>query len=322
MITVVAIRRQATPGAAIASMKVVGSVARRLIQISRFDRGFTMKLHGPDRRITATPLTHRLRPEFVILLLLILTTAWQGARAWQPADVPAVNRTPLTAEQVVSNLVAMNRHRFEALGSYQAKRIYRVDYKGFPGARSAEMVVSVKYVSPAEKEFVIESTSGSGVIIEKVFHKLLEAEKEALGAESQRNSALTQDNYTFKLVGYESGPSGAMYVLNVEPRKNEKYLYRGRIWVDADDFAVVRLEAEPARNPSFWTKKAEIVQEYTKVSDFWLPAKNHSMTAVRLGGHAELTIEYKDYEITGARRVSSLAPSRTTPPDETARVQR
>ncbi len=180
----------------------------------------------------------------------------------------------------------------------------------------------MKYLSPGEKEFAIQSATGSNVIIEKVFHKLLEAEKEALGEENQRNSALTQENYRFKLVGYESGPFGAVYVLNVEPRKNEKYLYRGRIWVDADDFAVVRLEAEPAKNPSFWTKKAEIVQEYKKVNDFWLPARNHSMTAVRLGGHAELTIEYKDYEITGAGRVSSLSPSRTTPPDETARVQR
>jgi len=70
------------------------------------------------------------------------------------------------------------------------------------------------------------------------------------------NSALTLENYRFQLVGYESGPFGAMYVLTVEPRKNEKYLYRGRIWVDADDFAVVRLEAEPAKNPSFWTKKS------------------------------------------------------------------
>jgi hypothetical protein len=283
-----------------------------------------MKLNGPDRRITITPLTY-LRSEFVILLLLVLMTPWQSARAWQPADVPAVaavNRAPLTAEQVVSNLVEMNRHRLEALRSYQGKRIYRVEYKGFPGPRSAEMVVSVKYLSPAEKEFVIQSATGSNVIIDKVLHKLLEAEKEALNAENQRNSALTQENYCFKLVGYESGPFGAMYVLSVEPRKSEKYLYRGRIWVDADDFAVVRLEAEPAKNPSFWTKKAEIVQEYTKVSDFWLPARNHSMTAVRLGGHAELTIEYKDYEITGAGRVSSLLPSRTTPPDETARVQR
>jgi len=292
-----------------------------LIQDIALNRGFTMRQNGPDPYKTITPLT-RFRSELVILPLLILATSWQSARAWQPADVPVANRASLTVEQVVRNLVEMNQHRIEALRAYQAKRIYRVEYKGFPGTRSAEMVVSVKYAAPGAKEFVIQSATGSNVIIEKVFHKLLEAEKEALNAENQQNSALTQENYRFRLVGYESGPSGAMYVLTVEPRKSEKYLYRGRIWVDADDFAVVRLEAEPAKNPSFWTKKAEIVQEYTKVSDFWLPVRNHSMTAVRLGGHAELTIDYKDYEITGAGRVGRLSPARTTPPDETARVRR
>ncbi len=40
----------------------------------------------------------------------------------------------------------------------------------------------------------------------------------------------------------------------VEPQTNNKLLFRGRIWVDAEDFAVVRIEAVPAKNPSFWTK--------------------------------------------------------------------
>jgi hypothetical protein len=59
--------------------------------------------------------------------------------------------------------------------------------------------------------------------------------------------------------------------------------------------AVMRLEAEPAKSSSFWTKNSEIEQGYMKVSDFWLPAYNHGVSAIRLGGQAELTIDYKDY---------------------------
>jgi hypothetical protein len=72
------------------------------------------------------------------------------------------------------------------------------------------------------------------------------------------------------------------------------------------DFAVTRLEAEPAKNPSFWTKNSEIEEAYTKVSDFWLPERNHSVTAIRFGGRAELTIQYKNYQITSADPVSDL----------------
>jgi hypothetical protein len=50
-----------------------------------------------------------------------------------------------------------------------------------------------------------------------------------------------------------------------------------------------------------------------KVSDFWLPAYNHSVTAIRLGGQAELTIDYNDYEIMGASRVSSLSVPQSNP---------
>jgi hypothetical protein len=278
-----------------------------------------MKLHETDHRATAPRANVHFRAEFVILSFLILALC-QPASAQLPDTAPIADRAPLTAEQVVDNLVRMNLHRGQALHAYQGTRTYRVEYRGFPGSRSAEMVVNVKYLSPGTKEFIVQSATGSKLIIDKVFKKLLEAEKEALGAEIQRRSALTGDNYRFTLVGYESGFPGATYVFKVEPRTKDKFLYRGRIWVDAEEFAVVRLEAEPAKNPSFWTKKAEIVQVYRKVSEFWLPAYNHSVTAIRLGGRAELTIHYRDYEIMGASGIRS-SMLRSTPHVETARAQ-
>jgi len=181
--------------------------------------------------------------------------------------------------------------------------------------------VKLNYSSPRSKEFTIESTSGSKLLIDKVLKKLLEAEREALDEDAQRRSALSRDNYDFKLVGLESTPGGSMYVLTVEPKKREKFLYRGRIWVDARDFAVTRLEAEPAKNPSFWTKKSDIEQEYRKVNEFWLPERNHSVSSIRLGGHAELTIEYKDYQITSAVPVAKLVQKDSAPAASSANSQ-
>jgi hypothetical protein len=282
-----------------------------------------MKLRDTDRRAT-TPIANvrHFLSEFVILLLLTPVALWQPVLAQQPDTASLANRAPLTAEQVVHNLVEMNVQRLQALHACQGTRIYRAEYHGFPGARSAEMVVNVKYLAPGTKEFVVQLATGSKVIIDRVFKKLLEAEKEALDAQVQQRSALTDDNYRFTLIGYESGPLGARYELKVEPRTKDKFLYRGRIWVDAEDFAVVRLEAEPAKNPSFWTKNSEVEQGYMKVSDFWLPSYNHSLSAIRLGGQAELTIDYQDYEITSASPVSSLSMLRSAPDAETARMQK
>jgi hypothetical protein len=102
------------------------------------------------------------------------------------------------------------------------------------------------------------------------------------------------------MVGLETSEGGPTYVLAVEPKSHNKFLYRGKIWVDAKDYALTRIEAEPAKSPSFWVKKSEINHKYEKVDEFWLPAENRTDSTIRLGGHALLSIEYSDYKITEA----------------------
>lgn len=236
----------------------------------------------------------RVRPALTLLLL-----AGMGLQLPATAQ-PDTVRAPLSADQVVQNLMRMNAKRAQELRSYQGKRIYRLQYQGFPGGRSAEMVVDVKYQSPGTKEFTIRSATGSKLIIDRVFKKLLQSEKEALEAETLRRTALNEENYVFTLLGYEVISAGSRYVLSVEPRRKDKFLYSGRIWVDGEDFAVARIEAEPAKNPSFWIKNTKIEHRYVKIGSFWLPAENHSLTSVRLGGRADLTIQYMDYQVTPA----------------------
>ena len=215
-----------------------------------------------------------------------------------PQDtVTSSTRPPLTADQVIHNLVLMNARRAQALQAYEGTRTYRLEYRGFPSNRSAEMLVKLRYQAPASKEFTVVSQTGSRVVLDKVFKKLLAGEQEALQPENLRRTALDPANYTFKLLGYEVQPGGSSYLLAVEPRSRNKFLYRGQIRVDGTDFAVTRITAEPAKNPSFWIKHTKIDHEYGKVGEFWLPRHDRSLTQVRLGGHAELTIEYTDYTI-------------------------
>ena len=233
------------------------------------------------------------------LSLLIGLGASQVAAS--PVDPPAAGTVPLlTTGEIVTRMVDRNLERSRALGAYQGTRVYRLEYRGFPGSRSADMVVEMKYRSPRTKDFTVRSQHGSKLIIDRIFNRMLQTEKEALDAENQSRVALNQDNYQFALVGSESLPTGPSYILSVEPRTENKLLYRGRIWVDAGDFAVVRIEAAPAKNPSFWTKDTKIEQVYGKVGNFWLPVFNRSSSEVRLGGHASFTIEYQDYQITDA----------------------
>ena len=67
--------------------------------------------------------------------------------------------------------------------------------------------------------------------------------------------------------------------------------------MNAEDFAVESIDAEPAKNPSFWIKKTHIEHRYQKIGQFWLPASNQTISSVRLGGTATLSIQYLDYDL-------------------------
>jgi hypothetical protein len=79
---------------------------------------------------------------------------------------------------------------------------------------------------------------------------------------------------------------------------------RGRIWVDSEDYALVRAEGNPAKNPSFWTKSTHFVQVYQKSGRLWFPLSTQSVTEARIFGTTGVSIEYFDY-----------APKASHPPD-------
>ena len=216
-----------------------------------------------------------------------------------PAFAQANASAPLTADEVMSRVVEMNEVRAKALASYSSLRSYHLECHCV-SHKKADMVVRTDYQAPNRKEFTIVSESGSGTVRERVFKKLLEAEKESMRDENQQRSAITPENYTFQVTEYEKSDTEEFYVLAAQPRTKNKFLFRGHIWVDAKEFAITRVEGEPAVNPSWWTVKTEFKRSYLRVGNFWLPESNESETKVRVFGTAVLSIEYHDYQITQA----------------------
>lgn len=202
---------------------------------------------------------------------------------------------PLTSTQIVDEMLRHNQARAEGLKHYQSVRHYEVEYKGYAVRIGAKLVVEADYDAASGKSFHIISQSGNGLLIDKVLKRLLESEKDA--EQTKSATALTPANYNFKVTGIENVAGRPAYVLEVEPLVDNKYLYRGKIWVDAADFAVARIAAEPAKNPSFWISGTAINHQYVRTDGFWLPAENRSESKVRVGGTAVLTIDYGTYQV-------------------------
>jgi len=219
----------------------------------------------------------------------------------QPHAVGQENSASTTpnGEEIVQRMEERNKERLEGLRHYVSERHYHVEYHGFPGKIAASMDVEATYDAPSTKTFRVLSQTGSGLLIDRVLKKLLKSEQEA--AQDQSRTALTTANYTFAFIGSVLSDGRLLYVFHVEPKGDRKLLYRGRIWVDGNDYAVEKIEAEPAQSPSFWIKKTVIHHVYSKIGDFWLPNGNRSETKVSIGGTAVLTIDYGAYRVEPAK---------------------
>lgn len=227
-------------------------------------------------------------PTLVVLLLRLPVVGQQAAVS-----------APLTADEVIRHVVEKNEERAKALETYSSLRSYHLECHCV-SHKKADMLVRADYIAPDKKSFTIVSESGSGTVRNKVFKKLLEAEQESMREENQQRTAITSENYTFQLADYEKTDTDEFYVLDAQPLSKNKFLFRGHIWVDARDFAITRVEGEPAVNPSWWTVKTDFKRSYQKIGDFYLPESNQSETKVRILGTAVLTIEYREYQITSA----------------------
>jgi outer membrane lipoprotein-sorting protein len=225
-----------------------------------------------------------LRPTAVVLLLCF--------------RVPAAELVdPLPVDAIVHRMVQADDARLERLDHYIAQRKYTLVNTRF--SKRAELTAKVSYRKPGDKSFEVLSESGSQIIRNRVLRRMLEAETDASKAGNRQQTRFLPANYEFRLLGMAELEGHPCYILDLNPRTENKYLVRGKAWVDASEFAVRRVEGSPAKNPSFWIRDTKIVQRYQKVGDFWLPLSNQSTTDVRIFGKTDVTIDYFDYRISG-----------------------
>jgi hypothetical protein len=207
------------------------------------------------------------------------------------ASIPGVQLP--TADEVVARLIERDAARQMALDGYTARRRYVLENEHHH--KRAEMLVSMRCLKNGSKEFHVISTAGWGSARSHVFPRLLSAEVDSSQPDSRQRSRIIPDNYTFQMAGAETVNDRPAYVIEITPKTSNKYLIKGRIWVDTEDYAIVRIEGQPAKSPSFWIKSVHFVHTYAKQGEFWLPLSDSSDTDVRIFGVTGLKIDYFGY---------------------------
>jgi outer membrane lipoprotein-sorting protein len=226
-----------------------------------------------------------MKNQFLLIALLLLPACCVVA-----AEGP---ETPPTIEEIVARMAAHDLARQASIDGYAGMRRYVLENQKFQ--KRAEMLVQVQGDRDGTKHFEVVSEDGWKAAHKHVLHKMLESEAETSRPEMRAGAKLIAENYDFALVGTELVAGRTAYVLEVRPKRSEKYLFEGRIWVDAEDYALARAEGKPAKKPSFWTKSIHFVQIYQRCGPVWFPLSTQSVTEAHIFGTTDVSIEYFDY---------------------------
>jgi hypothetical protein len=216
---------------------------------------------------------------------------------------PNMNENRLFAE-----LLAHNERRNAALAAYTEERTYAVTDTS--GRVRAQETGQMEYHAPDKKTFATTSESGSGIVRRLALGPLIAGEIEAASAKQHHDSAITPANYALELIGEQQVGPYRCIVVRATPKRQDKYLFEGTVWIDSEDYAVVRIVGHPAKKLSFWLERVDFVREYQKIDGFWLSQKDQTFVQVRMYGEKILTIDHRNYRVTPGinpdEQVSSL----------------
>src|SRR5208283_930799 len=199
----------------------------------------------------AAPLI-QIKPVFIAAILIGLIASAVSAMAQLGQESDQTLATPLEPlqsgvreGQILAELLTHNELRKTALADYSALRTYQVvDLKG---KVHAEEIGRMEFHAPDKKTFVITSEKGSGLIRHLALNPLISSEIEAASGKEHHDSAIAPDNYSAALLGEQQVGPYRCFVLQATPKRKDKYLFEGKLWIDVDDYAVVRIEGQPAR---------------------------------------------------------------------------
>jgi outer membrane lipoprotein-sorting protein len=203
------------------------------------------------------------------------------------------NRIP-TSEEIVAQMARAqdeNRAHFRPYKLTRDYKLFRGDNHNQPRSR---LVAEISVAPPDSKKYTIENPNGSP-LDERIVRKMLDGE--VAFAKNSGSSDLTGENYDFRLIREDEISGQRCYVLDLVPKRKSKNLLRGSIWVDAHSYLPLRVEGEPAQNPSWWVADARIVLLYGYVGPMWLQTFSESTANVRIIGRSTMTWQDVRYQM-------------------------
>ena len=218
----------------------------------------------------------------------LLTSATYG---FLEQSVPMVQQENApSVDEILDRLKAHDDWQGRYLIEYRAQRKFSATNLRFK--EEATLEVRTTFRRPDTLDSEVLRAEGSKIIRERVFNKILEAENETKATLTKQQIDIGPANYSFSYLGRQDCDGRECYRLGITPKRKEKYLIEGQIWIDADDWGIVRIQGSPAKRPSFWARQTQIDRRYKRIDAMWLDDTLESISDVFIAGRCSLKIQY------------------------------
>jgi hypothetical protein len=198
-----------------------------------------------------------------------------------------------------------------ALASYSAVTVVHAELPDT--SQQGEFELQRKFEAPHTLQFTPVHYTGNGFVKNNVITRLLQSEVDHVQKDDPSLTALSLANYKFNYRGLSRVNERTVHVYQVKPHKKRPGLFKGRVYLDAHNGSLVRVEGSVVKSPSFFVKHIDFWQDYTDVQSFTLPTHIHSEAKARIVGRTIVDIVHRDYQAVPAM----AARLKTAPPPET-----
>ncbi len=177
--------------------------------------------------------------------------------------------------------------------SYQVIREYRL-FGAKESKPDSAVVAEVDFRPPASKAYRIQSSEGSNRGPQIVRH-ILDHEIEATSGDHKAGRSITRDNYRFTYIGEAVVDGQPCYALGLRPKRTDKDLLSGEVWVDKHSFRVRQIEGDVEKTPSWWLRRLHVKLTFADLDGIWMQTGMEAIADVRIVGTHTLTSRILDY---------------------------
>jgi len=211
----------------------------------------------------------------LIVLLSLVATAWVFPYLLHAQEAV----TQLKLNSILDSLERTGEQNRSLSQPYEVTREYKVFRSDDPKPMS-DVTAQVSFTPPDTKTFKITDAQGSSTG-KRIVSAILE--HEITSAKEGHQLDISRSNYDFVFLREQDLGVVPEYVLHIIPKRKEKGLLLGDIWVDAKTHRIRQIIGVPLK-PPFWIKDLHITVQFAAVNGMWIPFSVDAIATVRFLG--------------------------------------